>query len=201
MRILSPTYRNNIVFGKNHVANASVLSANGDIRNVKIYHLDEKDDVNCLERAINDNDWKNNFYLEEAAICFPDDYQNEKYYVMEDEDGQLICYGILNCDDKTKNTLKCIETVPSQSCYSNKPRAFKYVGETMLSFFVKLTKCVGKDFYISAVEKRPKTEKFYYEQCKFQPIGQIGAIMELSKEEKFISSNERHTKSRINIVY
>ena len=200
MKIFNSVYKNNIAFERNLAARASVLSENGDAHSVKIYHLNKEDDVNCLKNVINNANWQNNFYLEEAAICFPDDYESEKDYVMEDESGELLCYGILNCDDKTRNTLKCIETMPSQSCYSDKPRRLKYVGETMLSFFVKQTQCEYKDFYISAIEKRPKTEKFYYNQCGFKPKGKTGAIMELSEEEKFISSNEHHTKNKIELI-
>lgn len=106
MKIFNSVYKNNIAFERNLAARASVLSENGDAHSVKIYHLNKEDDVNCLKNVINNANWQNNFYLEEAAICFPDDYESEKYYVMEDESGELLCYGILNLIYRNKEALR-----------------------------------------------------------------------------------------------
>ncbi len=201
MKILNQGHTfNNIAFQKRLAARANVLSKDGNAKQVSIYELDEGNDVKYLENALFDEKWKNNYYLEGATVFFDDDYKNVKYYTMEDDANNLLCYSILDEKNRSRNKLSCIETMPSQSSYREGKRGLKYIGETMLAFLAKETKRQGKDLYISSIAKRPKTVHFYFNQCRFNPCEKRNAKLGLSDLKAFINQNEKHTKGKIHLI-
>lgn len=190
---------NNVTFQKRLVAKANILSRDNSTHRVNIYHLNRKKDVKYLEQALSKDEWRDNFYLNNATICFDDDYKDVKYYTIEDTEHNTLCFSIFNDKDKIHNTLSRIETAPEQSCYSKEKRGFKYIGETMLAFLAEKTKKQGKDLLATNIAKRPKTQQFYFEQCGFSKDGERNAKLEYSQLDNFIKRNADHTKGGIKI--
>lgn len=200
MRIANPIQPFNINFQKQLVAKANIVSKGGKPKEVSIYHLDEKKDIKELEHAYNDASWKGNYYLASVLAYFEDDYNKVKYYTMEDDEQNILCYSILNETNRKRNRLDCIETIPVQSSYTEGKRDFKYIGETMLAFLAKETRLQGKDFHILSIAKRQKTQNFYFNQCRFQPYGSDDALVDFPDLKAFIVQNERHTGGKIRLM-
>ena len=81
MKIINNTSQfNNTAFQKRFAAKANILSKDDKVQQVNIYHLNKKKDVKYLEQALKQNEWKGSYYLDNATICFDDDYKDKKKF-------------------------------------------------------------------------------------------------------------------------
>jgi len=198
---------NNVYFQKRLAAKCTIGDTSTS-QKAYIYELDCEDDKKILYDAEKQSIWQDNYYLDEYTRSFEkencqwfsdDPSRNKnKYYIMEDKSGNMICYSLLDTARKKENRLDYLETAPEMSCYNKYTRRTRYVGETMLAFLAAITKKAGKDLKIVEVAPRPTTENFYFKQCKFKSVD-IGGIMPYEKLGKFVKSNRHHTGTKIAI--
>ena len=165
---------------------------------VRIYHLDEPQDQSDLLKARKSQAWRGNFYLEDTATFAKDYIKKYSVYSMENTDGDLLCYCVVDNNRSKESKLRLIETAPQLSCYNKIQRRAKYIGETMMAFIAAQSK--NKDFTIAEVADRPQTKDFYYKGCKFVPHKNCGAILSNSNLGKLISKNATHTGKKIEII-
>ena len=189
----------NLNFQKRLVASATI-QRNNKPQEVKIFHLNEPNDNEILERALNTKEWMGTYYLPDLNITFLNDFEQNKYYVMEDKKGKLLCASVVNERGKKKNKLEYIETAPRLSKYNKGERSAKFIGETMLAFIAKNGKKDKKELVIPNVAQRSETKKFYFDQCRCNPAGQRGAKMPFGVIDFFVKRNESHTKGVIEIL-
>ncbi len=189
----------NLNFQKRLVASATI-QRNNKPQEVKIFHLNEPNDNEILERALNTKEWMGTYYLPDLNITFLNDFEQNKYYVMEDKKGKLLCASVVNERGKKKNKLEYIETAPRLSKYNKGERSAKFIGETMLAFIAKKGRKNKKELVIPNVAQRPETKKFYFDQCRCAPSGQRGAKMPIGTIDFFVKRNESHTKGVIEIL-
>lgn len=189
----------NLNFQKRLVASATI-QRNNKPQEVKIFHLNEPNDNEILERALNTKEWMGTYYLPDLNVTFLNDFEQNKYYVMEDKKGKLLCASVVNERGKKKNKLEYIETAPRLSKYNKGERSAKFIGETMLAFIAKKGKKDKKELVIPNVAQRPETKKFYFDQCRCNPAGQRGAKMPFGVIDFFVKRNESHTKGVIEIL-
>lgn len=184
-------------FQKQLVARCSVGNFENNLP-VKIFHLDQQEDLQELKRAKCQPSWKDNHYLNTLISYFNNDYQKAKYYVMENQNGDVICTSKIVPRGK-KDDLEFIETAPTFST-SNHIRKVKYIGETMLAFLAKDAKEGKKIIEVPLVAPTPKTKNFYFNQCGFEKHGRAGAILTKEKIDMFLKKNEKHTGAKIIIL-
>lgn len=186
-----------INFQKRLVANCQI-GASGNNVPTKIYLLDKRDDFGVLDKAKDKEIWQNGYYISNVSNNFCVDLKHANHYVMETDDGDVICM----CKAKEKGkkvNLEYIETAPKMSSY-NHTRKLKYIGETMLAFLVKEAKENKKIVDVPTVAMRPKTLDFYFNQCGFKKDGKLSATMPREEANTFIKKNEKHTGSPIEIL-
>lgn len=189
----------NIFFQKKLMANCTIGEPNNQ-KKAKIYMLEYPQDINYYTKYNKSYEWEGNYYLDRMPENFSDYTPNIDYYVMEDENNQMICYSVLK-RKRSRNDLQFIETMPKMSSYNMCNRKIKYIGETMLAFLIGLTKEDGANFEISRIAQRPKTQSFYFDLCKFTPIDDgCSGYMEKKKFDKFIKRNASHTGKEIKRV-
>lgn len=189
----------NLNFQKRLVASATI-QRNNKPQEVKIFHLDEPKDNELLERALNTREWMGTYYLPDLNVTFLDDFEENKYYIMEDKKGRLLCTSVVNERGAKKNKLEYIETAPSLSTYNKGERKAKFIGETMFAFIAKKGKMQKKGLVVPNVAQRPETKKFYFDQCRCTPDGKKGAKMPVGTIDFFVKRNESHTGSKIEIL-
>ena len=191
----------NFAFQKRLVANCKI-GCNETRQKAKIYEIEYPQDRQYWYDLIQDENWKNNFYLTHICGDFEEfsDIQGEHFYAMEDKEGKCICISEFDEYNEKQNSLDFIETAPALSTYTKNPNRIKYIGETMLAFLVKKTKEQGKKrFFIPLVANRERTLDFYYTQCGFNRQGTAGSLAK-KNYDRFIRSNEEHTNSSISLI-
>ena len=192
---------NNIAFQKNLTATCSI-GQTGSSKKAFIYELDRPEDRIILYKIFYDKKWQYNNYLNEITEEYekPDKNSQEKYFIIEDKDKNILCISVLNTSNEKENVLEYIETAPTLSCYNRNSRPIKFIGETMIAFLAKLTKRERKDLFVLEIAPKPLTRNFYFIHCGFNPVPENNAIMPKEKLDTIIKMNERHTGSKIEIL-
>lgn len=191
----------NLSFQKKLVAKCKIGNA-GQNQKVSIYELDKKKDIMELHKAYLSSLWDDNFYLEEYTDEFekPDKNPEDKFYIIKDEAGDVICISLLNKQNPSENAIEYIETAPKVSCYNNIDRPIKFIGETMLAFLAKMTRKEGKNLSIKEIADRPLTKNFYFKHCHFTPRGDNDAIMPNDRLKDLENMNKQHTGKKVKIL-
>ena len=189
-----------INFQKTLCAKAKVLKDNKPY-DVNIYKLDNKNDDVEFVRAKNNPLWARDYYLKELwadFCCFVDD--GLEFYEMESDDlHQPICF-VESIPDLEHQNVTYIETAPQLSTYNKQNRKYKYIGQTMLSFFAGLCQRNIQDLKICDVEDREDTKKFYFSLCGMEELPPNNAILRYEKLDAFVNSNAKNTGSEIEYV-
>lgn len=113
------------------------------------------------------------------------------------------CLGYAEIDTKNpqRNELKYIETKKDLS-YKNQSRKTKYIGETIVSFLLGLTKkSPQKDFVVP--HTLCSAEGFYIDKCGFKHYEKGSVVSTYKPKEEFddlIFQNEKHTGSKIEFL-
>ena len=192
---------NNLLFQKKLIATCAIGQSDKS-KKACIYELDSQKDSFELHKMYYDNKWQNNNYLEEITEEYerPNRRKQDRYFIIEDQDKNIVCISVLDTCGNSQNTLEYIETAPSLSCYNINSRPIKFIGETMIAFLAKLTQQQKKDLFVLEVAPKEPTRNFYFEHCGFTSIPENNAIMNKDKLEGLIRMNEDHTGSKIEII-
>ena len=192
----------NIFFQKKLVAKCKV-GEQGLTKNAFIYQLEKPLDCDYYSDQELALEWKHSFYLKEvkddiSKSTARNDKSKFEHYVMENEDGLMICYSAIRQKHNGEH-LEYIETMPCLSSYNIADRKIKYIGETMLAFLTTIASKLRKDLIVPNIAQRPKTLEFYYRLCKMHPLDG-GAKLEKKDFDKLLKQNETHTGSSIELV-
>jgi len=185
-------------FQKRHIANC-IIGEVCNSRKAKIFQLEYPQDIAYYSRYANSHEWEGSYYIDRMPEIFSENKQDVDHFVMEDSLGQMLCYSSIR-HRKNTDELEYIETMPKMSCYNMATRKVKYIGETMLSFLVGLSKKKNVVFSVPRVAPRAKTKDFYYKLCKFSKGKDNSAYLEKNKYDKFMHQNEEHTGGKIEYI-
>ncbi len=184
----------NIFFQKKFVSNALVVKEKTPYK-CSIFEINYKDDYDYFDKLALDDKWKNSHFLDEQREDFELDITDEQIFVMENN--QNDCLGFIcvsNAGDNKTKEVSILETCPEYS-YRNKRSKYRYIGESLLAFVVKLTK--EQKMKILAIPIASKKAHGFYEKCGFQK-GQKGAFNDFYLKKKnfnsFIEQNNQHTQ-------
>ena len=188
----------NLSFLKTLRATGAVLFQD-KTKQVDIFQLDKKEDLEQLKMLKKDKSWKGNFYLNDL-IFFGEDYLKKGLMIHTIEDKRENILGFaLSSETLFRINVSLLETAFQLSRY-NAQRETRYIGETMVAFLAALAKSKKKDLLVKSVADRTKTQDFYFSLCKFSRLGEEDALLKKRTVEKLIKNNEKHTGKRIELI-
>ncbi|MBE7705346.1 MAG: hypothetical protein E7Z90_06000 [Cyanobacteria bacterium SIG29] len=193
---------NNIAFGKTLVGTCAIQRKGVGSQSCFIFDLDKNSDYNYFDKINNAEDWDCAKYLD-YTIYDLKDIEHKPFSIYVLETSKRDCLGFAQVTDINPSTseLLLLETVPSQVERNSKNHpAFKYIGETLLSFITKKLQSEGKE----RIEVYPAicAESFYSNKCFFTKYSGYDDPSFLPKEKfaNLIKQNEKHTGKSIELV-
>lgn len=189
---------NQISFQKKLVATAGYLLKN-EPKKCNIYQLEREKDKNYFVKHF-DTIWEKADYFdcaEEEWMDAQDDIR--KYYTLESSNGRCLAIAVVDEFNSFMDYLDLFVVKPSYA-HAREDRISKYIGETMLTALANITKKKNDKevFYVMCPVK--KAYKFYNEKCGFKKTEGSALFADTDVIDNLNAQNERHTKSKIEIL-
>ncbi len=193
MRINFP--QTQINFQKKFITTGTVLKR-GRAYDCNIYELDPTEDKDYFTKIKRDKKWEKARYIDDIIKDFNMDYEDEKFYTIENKKDK--CIGFVKiANDEEDNTINIdlIETCPKYASRT-KGREYKRIGSALINFLVELAKKnKAKALTVLAIAEAAKG---FYPKVGFDVVYEtyIDALIPSEKYDDVLIKNDVRSKKQ-----